>query len=244
MPDVHYEDPRLAQIYDLDSGWSEDRDFYLALPVKAEQHILDMGCGTGLLCNAYAEKGHHVTGADPSAAMLNVARRKPHGSAIEWVQSAAQTYKSDKRFDLIIMTGHAFQVLLTEQDILAAFAAMKHHLRAGGMIVFESRNPGIDWAPRWNYEIELDTPAGIVRESRHFISIADGIMQFELRYQFPDRQVLASASTLRFSPRETIERLLTASGLKADNIFGDWSRNPFDSNASEEMIFVVGADDN
>ncbi len=243
MPDAHYEDPRLAQIYDLDSGWSEDRDFYLALPTTAGQHILDMGCGTGLLCNAYAEKGHHVTGADPSPAMLDVARRKPYGASIDWVQSAAQTFQSDKRFDLIIMTGHAFQVLLTEQDILAAFTAMKHHLRDGGMIVFESRNPDIEWSSRWNYEMKLATSVGIVRESRHLISMTDGIMQFDLRYQFPDGQVLVSESTLRFSSKETIERLLAASGLKANDIFGDWSSHAFDSAASEEMIFLVNAID-
>ncbi|MCS0457536.1 MULTISPECIES: hypothetical protein [Rhizobium] len=31
MPDLHYEHPRLAALYDLACGWSEDRDFYLSL---------------------------------------------------------------------------------------------------------------------------------------------------------------------------------------------------------------------
>lgn len=31
MSDLHYEDPLLSVLYDLDSGWSVDRDFYLAL---------------------------------------------------------------------------------------------------------------------------------------------------------------------------------------------------------------------
>ena len=150
MPDLHYEEPSLAELYDLDSGWSVDRDFYLALAGAAPQRILDLGCGTGLLCDAYAALGHSVTGADPAKAMLDVARQKPNGEKIEWVLSSAQDFRSPKRFDLIIMTGHAFQVFLEASDVLATFATMRQHLAPGGLIVFESRNPAIDWPARWN----------------------------------------------------------------------------------------------
>jgi 2-polyprenyl-3-methyl-5-hydroxy-6-metoxy-1,4-benzoquinol methylase len=82
MPDEHYENPKLAAIYDRFSPWSVDRDFYLALAGDPPQYVLDLGCGTGLLCDAYAAKGHIVTGVDPTAAMLAVARQKPHGNTI------------------------------------------------------------------------------------------------------------------------------------------------------------------
>lgn len=48
MPDLHYEHPDLAEIYDLDSGWSVDRDFYLDLASGSPKQVLDLGCGTGL----------------------------------------------------------------------------------------------------------------------------------------------------------------------------------------------------
>ncbi len=88
--------------------------------------------GTGLLANAYAGKNHNVTGVEPSAAMLAVAKAKPYGGSIEWVQSFAQDFQSNKTFDLIVMTGHAFQVLLEEQDILDT-------LQSGSGAVLESR---------------------------------------------------------------------------------------------------------
>ncbi len=112
MPDTHYEHPRLADIYDRHCPWSVDRDFYLSLAGPSQQNILDLGCGTGLLCNAYAAKGHDVTGVDPALPMLDVARRKPSGEMIEWVHSFAENYRSDKRFDLIIMTGMRFKCCL------------------------------------------------------------------------------------------------------------------------------------
>jgi hypothetical protein len=47
-------------------------------------------------------------------------------------QSSAQSYKSQRRFDLIVMTGHAFQVLLTDADALAALGTMRGHLKERG----------------------------------------------------------------------------------------------------------------
>lgn len=238
MADEHYENAKLAEIYDLDSGWSIDRDFYLSLAGDSPEYILDLGCGTGLLCNAYAEKGHHVTGADPSAKMLEVAKRKPFAKNIEWVQATAQTFSSTKQFDLIIMTGHAFQVLLEETDVLAAFSAMRNHLKPDGQIVFESRNPNIDWAKSWNYEMEIALPSGKVLESRKFVSMSEGRMKFDLIYDFPDKQ-LVSKSELKFLSRQRIEQLLNKSDLRVETVFGDWHGNPLDERTSEEMIFTV-----
>jgi SAM-dependent methyltransferase len=240
MPDAHYVNPKLAEIYDLDSPWSIDRQFYLSLAGPSSQRILDLGCGTGLLCDAYAAKGHEVTGVDPSLAMLDVARRKPHGNEIEWIQSFAQTYQSDKLFDLIIMTGHAFQVLLEDVDILATFSIMRKHMKPGCITAFESRNPLIDWVREWDYDMVLELPTGVVHESRRFVRMENDRMTFELRYQFPD-ETLVSTSELRFLSRKGIEERLAASGLCIDKVLGDWDATSFDERSSHEMIFIVRA---
>lgn len=238
MPDEHYEHPRLAAIYDLFSGWSWDRDFYLALAGEPPKHVLDLGCGTGLLCDAYAAQGHRVTGVDPTPAMLAVARQKPHGGQITWVQAYAQEYRSAQRYDLIIMTGHAFQVLLTDADVLAALATIRHHLKPSGRAVFESRNPAIDWAAEWNGSEERTHEGVTLRETTEVLARDGERVTFEMRYQFPDA-TLVSRSELRFLPRESIEERLRAAGLQAEAVFGNWDSSPFDAAVSKEMIFVV-----
>src|SRR5688500_16154859 len=170
MPDEHYENPKLAAIYDHFCGWSRDRDFYLALAGDPPQQILDLGCGTGLLCGAYAAQGHVVTGADPTPAMLAVARQRPHGGAIEWVQATAQAFRSERRFDLIIMTGHAFQVMLGDDDVMATLTTMRRHLAPSGRAVFESRNPAIDWAAEWNGTEELTVDGLTIRYTTEVLS--------------------------------------------------------------------------
>lgn len=53
--DPLYRDPELAQFYDMDNEWRADFDMYLTRAVTAGR-ILDLGCGTGTLIAAIAEK--------------------------------------------------------------------------------------------------------------------------------------------------------------------------------------------
>jgi SAM-dependent methyltransferase len=240
MPDLHYEEPSLAELYDLDSGWSIDRDFYLALAGNEPRRVLDLGCGTGLLCDAYAAGGHAVTGVDPAKAMLDIALQKPNGAQVEWVQAAAQDFRSPKRFDLIIMTGHAFQVFLQDSDILAVLATMRQHVAPGGMIAFESRNPAVDWPTRWNRDADLSVDGQSVRQSRRVSRMANRRIAFDTHYALAGR-TLVSSSELLFLSRTEIEDRLTTSGLRAEAVYGGWLSEPFDEAVSEEIVFIVRA---
>src|SRR5215472_12063895 len=125
---MDYHDPEIAAIYELANPLAQDAVFYLSLAGRKSFSVLDLGCGTGTLGCAFAECGHRVTGVDPAAAMLAVARSKPYADRVEWVESSAQAYRSERRFDLIVMTGHAFQVLLTDADAVAILETMRRHL--------------------------------------------------------------------------------------------------------------------
>jgi SAM-dependent methyltransferase len=239
MTDLHYEHPKLVSIYDLGNGWSDDRDFYLSLAGDQPKRVLDLGCGTGLLCNAYAERGHLVTGVDPSGSMLEAARNTPFGEKIEWVRSSAQSFQFDKKFDLIVMTGHAFQVLIDDRDVASACSAIREHLDADGRCVFETRNPSIDWARDWDgMRRELQSPEALVRESFKVRSAQGDRIVFETEYVFADEQIV-STSELRFMSFDTIARHLHNSGLSIHTLLGDWNGSPFKPQLSREMIFLV-----
>lgn len=78
MADAIFEDPRLAQIYDALDGDRTDLEAYLDLADEFDAHsVLDIGCGTGTLACRRAQRGLKVTGIDPAAASLEVARHKP-----------------------------------------------------------------------------------------------------------------------------------------------------------------------
>jgi SAM-dependent methyltransferase len=239
---MDYQNAQIAEIYDLINPWAKDGNFYLSLAGPRPCSVLDLGCGTGTLCCALAECGHRVTGVDPAAAMLAVARRKPHAEQVEWVESSAQSYKSQQRFDLVVMTGHAFQILLTDADALAVLETMRGHLKEGGKVAFESRNPGVDWVGEWAARPPLvrTLPSGQLLETLEVTGKdKDGeFVSFETGYRFP-RMTLTTSSTLRFPSREHVEALITRSGLVVRDVFGDWDAGPFEAARSREIIFIA-----
>ncbi len=73
---------RIAPIYSLFYNYQKKSygrvlDSAMGQSVLAEhQTIIDVGCGTGALCAALAERGFLVTGIDPEQKMIDVAVRK------------------------------------------------------------------------------------------------------------------------------------------------------------------------
>lgn len=235
---MDYRHPRIADTYDLAYPRGEDTDFYISLAGHRPSSILDLGCGTGTLCCALAERRHQVTGVDPAPAMLAVAKSKTHSEQVEWVESSAQGYKSHRRFDLIVMTGHAFQILLTDADALAVLGTMRDHLNHRGRIAFETRNPRLDWAREWAAGQPRVLPGGEILETLKITGAENEFISFETSYRFPDA-TLTTSSTLRFPSREHVEDLIACGGLVVRDVFGDWAAGPFAPAQSREIIFIA-----
>ena len=168
--------------------------------------------------------------------MLAVARRKPHADQVEWIESSAQNYKSHRRFDLSVMTGHAFQVLLTDADALAVLQVMRSHLNERGKIAFETRNPRVDWVAEWAGRTRM--LPGEVLETLEITGKDGEFISFQTSYRSP-HVTLTTSSTLRFPSREHVEVLIARSGLVVSDVFGDWDAGPFEAARSREMIFIA-----
>src|SRR3546814_7113595 len=69
----------------LENGWGADFDFCRRLAAEAKS-VLDLGCGTGELAVALSE-GCDVVGVDPAPAMIEVARRRPGGDRVTWIEA-------------------------------------------------------------------------------------------------------------------------------------------------------------
>lgn len=53
-------------------------------------HLVDVGCGPGTAARAAVRRGATVTGVDPAAVMLRLARRLTHGVSISWHEGTAE----------------------------------------------------------------------------------------------------------------------------------------------------------
>jgi len=243
MVDRLFSEPDLAALYD--SWWSQgprsDFDFYLPLVMSA-QAVLDAGCGTGALLHAARDRGHtgRLCGLDPAAAMLAQARRRPD---IEWVLGRLTESRWAREFDLIVMTGHAFQVLTEDDEIRASLAAVRRALTDRGRFVFETRNPLARAWEAWVPEnaVEVISTAGVkVRITTQVDTPFDGrTVSFTHTFASPlwDQPQL-SRTTLRFLDVDSLSLFLAAAGLQIEDQFGDWKRHPL-TGTSPEIITIA-----
>jgi ubiquinone/menaquinone biosynthesis C-methylase UbiE len=237
---MDYADPRLVAIYDALRPPGEDERFYVDLAGLPPKTILDMGCGTGRLASDLAGLGHHVTGADPAVAMLEIARKREGGNKVHWVKSDAGGLSLATRFDLIIMTGHAFQKLLTDDEVSAALRAFARHLKPEGTLAFETRNPARreweEWIPGLSRETVTLPDGSPVEVHNDIRAVAGELVTYETHVSFGPRDKVVGADTLRFMGESELARHLADAGFARQNWYGNWDRSPVGPDRPELIV--------
>ena len=223
MADAHFEVARLAEIYDPLDPDRRDLDAYAAMAGEfGARTVLDIGCGTGTFACLLAGRGLEVTAADPAAASLEVARRKPGAGRVRWVHAEA-TALPRVQADLATMTGNVAQVFVTDQEWAAVLRAVRQALRPGGRLVFESRDPArkawLAWHRGQTYR-RVDIPgAGPIQTWTDLTGAGGGLVSFRSTVVFAsDGAVLTSDSTLRFRDRAELTDSLASAGLVVDEV--------------------------
>jgi ubiquinone/menaquinone biosynthesis C-methylase UbiE len=243
MPRAAYTDPRLAACYDALNPPDAGDAYYLALAGDRPKAILDMGCGTGRFACALAERGHRVTGADPSPGMMQVARSRPGTERVTWVDSTAAELALAMRFDLIIMTGHVFQVFLSDDDVRATLRALRRHLAPGGKLAFETRNPLVEdwrtWTAAETREAVQVPGIGAVEIHYDVTSTDPTLVTFETHFRFAPDDIVVATTTLRFMSRDELAAFLGEAGFTNITWFGNWNRSPISATSPE--IIVIAA---
>lgn len=222
MPDAIFAHPRLAEIYDIFDDDRSDLDAYVAVaaeltPGPAAAAVVDVGCGTGALAVRLAALGYRVTGVDPAAASLAVARTKPHAQTVTWIEGDATALPAPAAADLALMTGNVAQVFLTDEDWTGTLRAVAAALRPGGHFVFETRRPEARAWEEWalgSAPVVREVPGiGTVQEHRVSFSVDLPYVSFGGAYHFPDGEIVNSQSTLRFRTREEVQASLDECGF-------------------------------
>jgi trans-aconitate methyltransferase len=101
------------------------------LAPKKDEHILDVGCGTGTLTEKIAEAGAIVTGIDASPEMI--AKAKQAYNNIEFFVKDATDFSFDKKFDAVFSNA-TFHWIKNQQQLLQS---IYNNLKQGGRLVYE-----------------------------------------------------------------------------------------------------------
>ncbi len=243
--DLLYNDPALASFYDVENEWMDDSERCFRMAEEARS-VLDLGCGTGLLAVAMAEGGkRRVVGVDPAPAMLAIARAREGGGDATFIEADARTVRLEERFELITMTGHAFQCMLTREDRLALMKTIAAHLAEKGRFIFDSRNPAAEEWLEWNRDeservIEHPEQGTFLAWNEASQDPATGIVTYETHYQnLIGTKHYQAKSRIAFPDKAELEALLKEAGLKAEQWLGDWSGEAWGPDMPE-MVVIGG----
>ncbi len=223
VADPIFEHPRLVSIYDALDPDRSDLDAYLALTQElVAERVLDVGCGTGVLALLLADRGIDVTGVDPAAGSLQVARAKPGAARVRWLHGDA-TALPPLWVDLATMNGNAAQAVVDPQDWAATLTGVREALRPGGHFVFETRNPARRAWEEWTETTTRSTTAipgvGAVESWVEVTDVSWPLVTFRWTWVFAsDGQVLTSDSTVRFRERPEVESALAEHGYEVHDV--------------------------
>ena len=115
---------------------SYGEDLLSLLGPMPNEHILDLGCGTGQLTELISKSVRKITGLDNAQEMIEAARKKyPY---LDFVQADAAYFNLDFRFDAIFSNAALHWVLAYRSCI----ESMYRHLKPGGRLVLEMGGKG------------------------------------------------------------------------------------------------------
>ncbi|QSB04199.1 class I SAM-dependent methyltransferase [Natronoglycomyces albus] len=235
MPDAALERD-IAAIYDVLNTWGLDDDFVLDR-IKKAQAVLDVGCGTGRVLHGALDAGFtgRLVGIDPDPWALERARVR---SEVEWVHGDMSTHTWDREFDLAVMTGNAFQQLVSDEDVTTLLDGVFRALRPGGSFLFGTRDPRAKAWESWSDEPATFTFEGDkvtmsqrveppLDKSNIVISI-DETME-SARWAAPDTRTCQ----LRFFTLDQVNSLLAKAGFVVAEQYGYWDGRPIDAHSRD-----------
>ena len=102
------------------------------------KNAMDLGCGTGVLCEILHGSGIKASGMDFSAGMIEIA--KQGNPEISYEVADMITFRPETRFDLVTCTGDALNHIPDLLDVEKIFKNVYAYTAPGGYFIFDILN--------------------------------------------------------------------------------------------------------
>jgi SAM-dependent methyltransferase len=223
-------------LYDALWGTGAHLPFYRDLARQQAGAVLELACGTGQYTVPIALDGHPTVGLDQSSAMLDVARARASSAnaAVTFVQGDMRRFALDRTFDLIFVARNSLLHLLSNEDLLAAFAAVRAHLTPTGLFAFDVFNPNVGLlarprGQRFPMMEEHTEKFGVLRvDDIPDYDAATQVNRGTLHISTADKQdAWVVPMVLRSIFPQELPLLISAAGFDLVERFGEFSREPF-----------------
>jgi SAM-dependent methyltransferase len=241
-----------ARYYDfITPGDPGDLGLWLSYAGRTDRPVLEVGTGTGRVALALARHGHEVTGIDPSAAMLAVARRKADDDALDvtFVEGRVQELALERtHYGLVLVPADVFLYCADKEEQVALLRALGASLHFSGLLGLDVPGPALWLDPTTNgqpllvHSVELGDGSALDVWQTHEDDLAAQTRDLLVTYDVaaPDGALRRERSRhrLRYVYPFELEYLLEAAGLALVDRYGDYEPGPL-TNESERMIAIA-----
>jgi SAM-dependent methyltransferase len=223
----------------------DDVAFLLQLAEDVGGPVLELGCGTGRVAVPLAEAGLTVVGLDRSPDMLAIARRKRTAlpsdvrRRLRFVEADMTEFRLGRRFGLAFAAFRVFMHLLDPEAQRASLAAVRRHLRPGGLLVIDVFDPKLGWlepgGPGPEDDVEVRHPVTGHRVRRLGVDrTVDPVTQrLTIRMRFTESDDAGRAVreevedlVLRWTYRHELWHLLERTGFERVAEYSDYAGAP------------------
>lgn len=159
----YYDDLYISMGKEYPAEAKKVRKFIQKYKQSNGDHLLDVGCGTGIHAN-FLSQYYQVEGLDIDPKMLSVARK--NYPKLRFQQGDMVDFKLKQKFDIIISLFSAIGYVKTKSRLQKTIKNMCQHLLPGGVLLVEPWFTPGQWHPGRVFTLEVNKPdSKIVRMS-------------------------------------------------------------------------------
>jgi len=203
------------------------------LKPESDAHLLDLGCGKGRHSLFLSNMDLKVTGLDLSENSIKSLEHH-NSNRLHFEQwDMRQPYKAS-HFDVVLNLFTSFGYFEDNEENIDVLKAVNYNLKDNGILLLDFLNENV---VRKNINLEEVIKRGEVefqiskKEDKDYVVKTISFSDDNENYQFEERVKLIS--------KNSFEDMFEKSGFIIENIFGDYQLNPFDSETSKRIIFIV-----
>lgn len=223
--------------------------FYSNLLEAGPKSVIDIGCGTGTVTSALAEKLREqtpqrmvrVAGLDGSAEMLEVAQMRD--PTVEWILGDLRDVPDCGPFELAVSCYNTLQHV-DAQGLARAFRSIRAVLASRGRLAFDIYKPNIDYISVKRTDSlarSLAGPNGEALEIREDSEFDESTGALYLNWRLIDTKnprapaLVETRYCMWQHGPEDVEGALSSAGFKIIERFGNLDRSPFNAQSKKQV---------
>ncbi len=202
------------------------------LNFNSDKYALDLACGKGRHSKQLANFKMHVSGIDLSEESIKEARLSASSNLEFAVHDMRKVYKT-MFFDYVFNIFTSFGYFADAHDNLKTLRAVRENLKPQGLFIQDYFNSEI-----------------VIQAFKPLHEIEAGGIHFKIKKEIKDHKII---KTIAFEDKShdyqfcefvdlfelsDFEKMYAQTGLKIQNVYGDYQLNPFIKSSSKRLIIL------